>query len=80
MGPPEAVIVPWQLTGSLIVSEPAKPCPASTVSVLPAVWVKPKRGVMGEAGGCVESGGHDQERVGGHAQGEVAEVSARCRW
>ena len=43
MAPPEmAVIVPWQLTGSLIEPEPPKPCPAGTVSVVPRVWVKPK--------------------------------------
>ena len=43
MAPPEtAVIVPWQLTGSLIEPEPPKPCPAGTVSVVPRVWVKPR--------------------------------------
>ena len=32
---------PWQFTGSLIETVPAKPFPAGTVSVVPRVWVKP---------------------------------------
>ena len=43
MSPPEAArIVPWQVTGSLIETAPAKPWPAGTVSVVPSVWVSPK--------------------------------------
>ena len=42
MVPPEATIVPWQTTGSLIEPEPTKPCPGCTVKVVPTVWVKPK--------------------------------------
>ena len=44
MAPPLglAVIVPWQLTGSLIEICPLKPFPAGTMKVEPAVYVKPK--------------------------------------
>ena len=42
MKPPKpAVMVPWQLTGSPIVPQPAKPWPAATVNAVPAVWVMP---------------------------------------
>ena len=40
--PAAAVMVPWQMTGSLIEPQPPKPCPAGTTSVVPAVWVRPK--------------------------------------
>ena len=35
------LMVPWQLTGSLIVPVPPKPWPANRLSGVPAVWVKP---------------------------------------
>ena len=38
MNPGEPMIVPWQLTGSLIVPVPITCCPAATVSVVPTVW------------------------------------------
>ena len=40
--PGVAVMVPWQLTGSVIVPQPPKPVPAETFKVVPKVCVRPR--------------------------------------
>ena len=68
------LMVPWQLTGSLIVPVPPKPWPANTVERRAGRVGQAHGGEMAEAGRRVESGRHDQQRVGADVDGGVAKV------